>query len=475
MIKLKEIIVQLEEGNYLKIEENLIENKADKFLFLFQTYKNSNIPDKDIKKKLGITSNSFYVLKSRLYDKIQENLSCDLYIDQEKTFKLLLKVPDLCYNTPRETAVAYLLKLEKELQRFDMHNELLIVYSALKKMHLNADKYYHYTQLYNKQVSFSLSLEKAEELLGNFCRLLSKYDFSKSDDVYDQLCFLRKEIKNINDFCNSRQIQLINNLIELQLIIFCKKDNSFESNTDELLQNTRIIFDKLPLTISYKKWEVVLDYLCFEYYYSIGSNKATSQYFEKVNNQLSNFLLFNHIGLVSKFYISKIKFCSEFDKFEEISVNIDADKLLCDGHDTYTQITLRVYDAMIYFYQKKYKDAISCLNEIQHEFVFKDYFHQFLNIKLTLAYFYIIAGEFDEAQACLKTLTRRIKAENSIGYNHVIYLLKAIDLEINKDVTPKTIVKQRDLFMLFFANNNRENNLQILTHLMPVLKRKYQI
>lgn len=475
MIKLKEVIVQLKEENYSKIENNLVKNKADRFLFLFHSYKNSNISDKEIKEKLGITSNSFYVLKSRLFDKIQESLACDMFIDQEKSIKLLLQVPELCLNSPRETAIAYLLKLEKELQRFNMHNELLIIYSALKKLHLNSDKYHHYSQLYNKQVSFGISLEKAEEIIGSFCRLLGQYDFSKSKDSYERLQFLNKEISNIYAFCNSRQIELIKNLVELQFIIFCEKDKPFESNTDELLQNTRIIFDDLPLTIIHKKWEIVLDYLCFEYYYSIGSHKAAGQYFEKVNDQLPNILLYNHIGLTPKFLNSKIKFCSEFDRHEDISTILESDKLLYDGYDTYTLISLGMYNAMSFFYKKNYKNAIACLFEMQNEFVFKDYFYEFLNIKLTLAYFYIVAGEFEKAQACFKIVSRRLKTEDFDRYNHVLYLLKAFDIEINKEITPKNSIKKRDLLILFLAGNSKINNFEVLTQLIPELKRKFQI
>ena len=220
MIKLKEVIIQLKEENYSVIENNLVKNKADRFLFLLRSYKQTQISDNEIKNKLGVTSNSFYVLKSRLYDKIQDSLSCDVYVDQEKTIKLLLQVPELCLNTPRETSIAYLLKLEKDLLRFDMHNDLLIIYSALKKLHLNSDKYYHYSQIYNKQVSLSLSLEKAEETLGNFCRILSQYDLSKSTETYEKLCFLKEEISNIYALCSTRQVELIKNLIDLQLFIF---------------------------------------------------------------------------------------------------------------------------------------------------------------------------------------------------------------------------------------------------------------
>lgn len=475
MIKLKEVIVQLKEGQYSEIENSLIKNKAERFLFLFQSYKKSNISDKEIKEKLEMSSNSFYVLKSRLYDKIQESLGCDMFIDQEKSIKLILQVPEICFNTPRESAIAYLLKLEKELLRFNMHNELLVVYSALKKMHLNSDKYHHYSTLYNKQVSFGISLEKAEDTLGSFCRLLGQYDFSRSKDSLDKLEFLNNEIKSIYVFCNSKQIELIKNLIELQFIIFCKKDKSFESDTDELLQNTRIIFDDLPLTIIQKKWEIVLDYLCFEYYFSIGSNKSANHYFEKVNSQLSSFLLYNHIGIVAKFLNSKIKFCSEFDRCDDISTGLNSDKLLYDIHDTYTLISLGMYNAMADFYKKDYKSAIARLFELQNEFVFKDYFFAFLNIKLTLTYFYIITGELDKAQACIKILSRRLKTEDLVGYSHVPYLLKAFDIEINKEKTPKSMIKKRDLLTLFLASNSKLNSFEVLSHLIPEFKRKYQI
>ncbi len=475
MIKLKEVVLQLSKENYIEIEKNFIKNKADRFLFLLHSYKNSQISDKQIMEKLGISSNSFYVLKSRLYDKIQESLSCDIYIDQEKTIKLLLQVPNLCLNSPRETAVAYLLKLEKELLRYHMHNELMVVYSALKKMNLNSDKYYRYSQLYNKQVSFGLSLEKAEDTLADFCRLLSQYDFSKSDDLFDRLCFLKKEINDIYALCNSRQFELIKNLIEIQLNLFCEKASYFEVDVDELIQHTRIIFDELPITLTHKKWEIVLDYLSFEYYYSIRSTKLAHQYFEKVNSQMSNLFLFNHIGLVSKFLNTKIRFSVEYRKHEKFPATLDTDKILFDSNDTHVQISMRIYNATVLFYGKKYKAAIDALVSIQNEYVFKDFFYEFLNVNLFLLYLYIQSGEFEQAQLYLKMLNRRIKMEGSQKYLHVLYLLKAFDLDINKDITVKNTIKQKELFILFEAGNNKSSNCGVIKQIMPELKKNYQI
>jgi hypothetical protein len=477
VIKLKEVIIQLEKENYFEIEKNLIKNKADRFLLLFRSYKNTTHTDKEIRQQLGVNANAFYVLKSRLYDKIQESLSCDMFIDQEKTIKLLLKVPEICLSTPRETAIAYLEKLEKELNRFDMHNELLIIYSALKKMHLYSDKYYYYSQLYNKQVSFGLSLEKSEELLGTFCRLLMQYDLSKSTELFEKLNFIKTEIINIYNLCTSRQIELIKNLVELQLIIFCSNNSTNKQSAGDLIQQTRIIFDDLPATIIHKKWELVLDYLCFEYYYSINSTQETKFYYEKVNDQFSNLFLYNHICFVSHFLISKIKFCEEQHLMSTLYLDINKDTILYDPRDEHAQILICLYHSMIYFDQKKYKEAIELLVNVHDQYVLKNYSQLYLNIKLTLIYYYIVAKEYDKALFNIKTVTsiisRKIKATNTEDYNHLSYLIKAFNLIISKDPLPKNIFKQRDFIILFMANNHK--NKEFLAHLIPELKRKYQI
>src|SRR5688572_14953947 len=157
MIKLKKIIVNLNDSDYKVIEETLLKNKADNFLFLLQSYRNNHSTDPDIIKTLNINSNSFYVLKSRLYDKIQDFLSGDIYSSKEEVIKLLHQIPEMCFTSSREVATAFLKKLEKDLLFFDMHNELLVVYSALKKINLYSEKYFHYSQLYNKHISYNLS------------------------------------------------------------------------------------------------------------------------------------------------------------------------------------------------------------------------------------------------------------------------------------------------------------------------------
>ena len=136
MIKLKKIISHLDDATYKNVVDQFSKTKANNFLFLLQSYRNNGITDDGIMEKLEMNNNSFYVLKSRLYDKIQNNLSIEIDLTKEDVLNQFHQLPDICFSTPREVASAILLKLEKDLIAFGLNNELIILYSILKRIKL---------------------------------------------------------------------------------------------------------------------------------------------------------------------------------------------------------------------------------------------------------------------------------------------------------------------------------------------------
>ncbi|MBA2611036.1 MAG: hypothetical protein H0U95_03630 [Bacteroidetes bacterium] len=468
MHKLKQVITQLSESDFASIGDSFKKTKADNYSLLFQSYRKGSPGDAEIMKQLVISSNSFYVLKSRLYDKIQEHLSLDVFTTRENLIKQLLQVPDVCFNMPRETAIAFLNKLEKELLKFELHNDLLVVYSALKKMHLYSEKHFHYSQLFNKHTALALSLEKAEEILGNFNRILGHYSFSKSQQDLDTLYFLKNEVDNLYALNQSRQIEIIKYFIELQMIIFCGENKVTELSATEIIQSTRKIFSELPQTSPQKKWEVVLDYLSFEYFLSIVDYKAALSFYEKINDGLPTLLLYNNICITSKFLASKIKFCEETARYEDLQEHPKTIELFYDPDDSHAKVVIATYNAMLYYKQKNFKEAVNCLNNIINNFSFKDFFHEGINVKLTLAYIYLTQKEFDLVELTLKSISRKIKSEQIEKYYHVLHLIKIFESEMNNNA--KTMSKNKDLFVLFIANNNKNN--EVLPHLIPELKKK---
>jgi hypothetical protein len=468
MIKLKKIISHLDKDTFNNVEETLIKNKADNFLYLLQSYR-KEVEDNVIIEKLNLNANSFYVLKSRLYDRIQDHLSGDIYVNQEELLKKLNQIPDMCMNEPREVATAFLQKLEKDLLQYDMHSELLIVYSALKKMHLYSEKYFHYSQLYNKHIAFSLSLEKSEETLGNFNRVLGQYNFSRSPKYLETLFFLRKEINDHYALNQSRQVDITKNIIELQLCIFCHSDLSKETNVEDLLSRTYKIMNELPDSSTHKKWLPVLDHLSFEYYLKIGQSKYAKSYFEKVNVLINSLLLMSNICTTSKFLISKIAFLNDQGQGNEL-INEDPSQIIYDANDMHSRVILGIYSAMCSYYANKLKEAANKLNTLLNENSFKDFFHVNTDIKLTLAFIYIELKEYDLADSIIKGIYRKIKTEKITTYANVLDLIKVFELD-TKQNNGKVSDKQKDYYTLFAARNKNES--EILKHLVHELNKKY--
>jgi hypothetical protein len=177
------------------------------------------------------------------------------------------------------------------------------------------------------------------------------------------------------------------------------------------------------------------------------------------------------ISASPNFLIAKINFCYERKTIEELSDHAEHTTLLFDINDSHTKILLGIYNSMCFFSRKSYKEAINSLNEIINTQSFKDYFHGNMNVKLTLSYFYITIKEYDLAENILKSISRKIKTEKLTKYDHVILLIKALDLEINHEKNAKSKAKMKDLITLFIANNTK--NVELLPHLIPELKTKY--
>ena len=126
---------------------------------------------------------------------------------------------------------------------------------------------------------------------------------------------------------------------------------------------------------------------------------------------------------------------------------------------------------MLYFKQKKYKEAVATLNGILNTVSFKDFFHENISIKLTLAFFYLIQKDFDLVDITLKSVSRKIKSEHLEKYYHVLHLVKIFESDMNNSDKTKAAAKNKDLFTLFTANNKKSN--EVLAHLIPDLKTKY--
>lgn len=466
MLALKEIIKNLNQEVYRKIVEDLKKNKAYNFLTLFEWYKTEKKSDAELIKKLQISESSFYTLKSRLHHKIQNYCTDKIDVSREDVLNKLSNISDLCYRTPRAIANSTLLKLEKDLLHFDMHYELQIVYSALKKTNLHTGKYFLYSQLYNKQVAFGFSLEKSEEIMGEFSLLITQYYFSANSKLLDKMLFLREELVNLFNLNSAKQILIIKNLIDIQILIFCKTDLNAKLSVVELLNETSILLDGLPAN-AYKKYKLVLNYLYFEYYFSLSQIKQAETYFVKVNEELSHLLLYSGIGNVSRFLFSKLDFClTNVDYRNNIHVD-SALFILYDDKDMFSEISVEIYRAMCFYYTNEIVKASDKLNDILTKHVLKDYNFIVLKLKILQILFLLKQNNAIEANRILFNIQRKVKSDKLDGqYPQITYLFKFFKIDFNNK-GKRNGDRGRELLILFEAKNKLNGN--ILTFIVPEL------
>lgn len=470
MIKLKEVICQLDKETYELLEFDLEKTKALNFLQVLRSYREGQSTDKEILEKLNISTNAFFVLKSRLFDRVREKI---MYANSEHGKNnlpaQLEEAKVIGYGSPQETATAFLLQLEKILILSEMNLELLTVYCALKKLHYNSDKYFHYSQLHNKHVAYWLSLEKAEDTLSDFSFLLEEYVLSRSQDAIEKLKFLREEINNHSALKTSKQLEIIKSIMDIELMLFCKVEPAPGFDTEQMLVKALETAEQLTEVTSKTKWGTALNYLAFEYYYQNGSTNKALEYYEKTNQIFQRLLLFSNVSLIAKFLTTKIHFLTSKKEVPLVLESSDFE-FICN-ENLYSKVQAALYKAMIYYYSKEIKKAIDKLNEILNIFSLKDYFHSRMEVSFTLAFLYLSNNKIDLAESLIISIYRKIKTDKLDHYTNALDLIKFFNTFFKVNENDSNKAKRQESLLLFFARNTGE--YAVLTHLEPELKNNY--
>jgi hypothetical protein len=467
MNKLKKIITQLNPEHFQEFEESMKGANSVKIHSLLTEYKKNSLTDDEIKDQLSCTDNSYYVLKSRLYDKIQKFIlknndsSVSESISNGKG-----ELTHYLYEMPNETAVAILQELENKYITSDSPGELINVYSALKKAHFYSDKYYTYSQLYNNQVAYALAIEKAEETLYNFNRTLSSSYFTDSENDIELILILIKEIKNIQSLYKSSRIEFILNIILIQSNLFAGIDHKDEPAIEDLLNNCEKILMQYANDIKMNYFKPVIKFLYFEYYFSLNQLKKAETYFNEVEESAQKWLLQNNSCLAFKFLTSKLEYLTKINKTGEIVNNVD--EMYFDSKDLFTDVIYKFYKGLTLFFTGKIKQSITALNDLLNEISFTNYFYIESEIKLSLAFFYIIQNESELAENVLKGLGRKLASIKNKEYKNIKEGIRLLTILINGISNGGNLKKYKSTLELFEFYNLKEK--KVLSYLLPELE-----
>jgi hypothetical protein len=435
MLNIKSIITKLKEPEYKAILLKLQEAKAEKFQTLLENYRESSLSDDEIQEELSISSNAFYVLKSRLYEKIQEQLLDQSVGPKTDVLRKIITIPKLLYNTQPEISIAILSKLEKDLIDHDMPQELTSVYAALKKLHLHTDKYYEYSQKYNKHVAFTLALDKAEGILTEFSRHLGDYQASRDPGILEYFPVLKNEMVSLARLYDSHHLKVAKLLMNVSIALFLPLEEEIlnDEPVEDALRELEQILESHPADGKYQYLQGVVNFLFFEYYHKLGIGKKADQYFGSVNMSLPSFLFFNHLTYCSKFLISKIERYVQMDITGNLleESHTDLAEFEPDVNDIPNYVNYVIYKAGSAYYNEDYGDASMHLSGLLNDVSFKNHVHADIEVKLFLILTYSLQNKYDLAWNLLRSVTRKLKELNkSGGYENSIAfanMLKAQD------------------------------------------------
>ena len=312
MAKLKNIIKQLSTKDYESIKDALIESNAEKSAYLLQAMRERQLSDSKIMGELGVNTNAYYTLRSRLNQKIEEYLLQIMESPRTDILKKVANINEIIFTKKKAIAVATLKKLERELLDYDLSNELTIVYKSLKKMHIHAPDYFHYSQQYNRHVAYTLAVDKAEDLLAEYFKKYGEYTLSGDETDKLGLTLLLKEMNNVGALYESHRLYVYQSCMLIFHRLFVELDddslNDNQEPIEDILDNVEKIFKSYQLDSIYYHMNLVFEFLKLEYYNHYRVYRKAERYFEEVNdaasNLLTNYTLYTH---PAQFLVTKVK------------------------------------------------------------------------------------------------------------------------------------------------------------------------
>ena len=461
MEKLRKIIKELKDKDFERVKCDLIKNDSQKFLTVLVSYREGNITDEKIRKSISCSVKTFYVLKSRLLEKIRVILVKNNRINETNPLTHYI------YEYPRESAIAILHQLERIYTENDIPQELINVYGALKKTHFYSDKYYHYSQLYNKQIAYSIAFEKAEDLLFNFNKTLANYYFSRSDSDKELLLFFKKEIENIYSLNQSHRFEIINNFILIQCQLFTNIEYLEDEPAAILIKKCEQIIKNYPKDRLSKYYKRVIDFFWLEYYYKTNQFLRAEKYLWLVDKNGKTWLLYNNHCMAFKYLYTKPQLLCKLNKTGKLAE--EKEKVFFDNYDFYTLLMLKFRESIINIYCGKMNDSIIILRDLINTTTLHHFFHFELEIKLTLSYLYIKQNKNGNiVHELLASLSRKINLDkNKKYYENTSQFIQILYLLLNGSNGKADKIKLKEAILKFNLHNIGER--KILSFLQPEL------
>jgi hypothetical protein len=442
MAKLKNIVKQLSEKDFKAIYDSLIESNAEKSAYLLKSLRERQLSDNKIMAELDVNANAYYTLRSRLNLKIEEYLMEQLESPRTDVLRKVANINEVLFTKKRTISIATLKKLEKELIDYDLANELTIIYKSLKKLNNNSSDYFQYSQLYNRHVAYMLALDKAEDLLADYCKKYGSYLLTSDATEKMGLTLLMKEMQNVANLYESHRLYVYRSCMLIFHRLFVEQDETSKEETqqdsdsiEDIFAKVQKIFDSYPQDVIYYHINLVFEFLKLEYYNHYKVYRQAEKFYEEVNDATTNLLTnYSTYTFPAQFLISKIerniRLGTEADLYAEAeTVLVDYEP---DATDTPKHVIYITYRALACYYAGKYDEAAKLINTLLNEVSLKKYPFTLLEVKSLLALQYVLLQDYELFNQLANSIQRQIRMFGKDECENIQLFIKILKIAVSE-------------------------------------------
>lgn len=437
MAKLKNIIKQLSDSDYQSIHESLIENSAEKSAHLLKAMRERSLSDNKIMDELGVNTNAYYTLRSRLNQKIEEYLLQQMENPRTDLIKKVANINEVIFTKKKAIAVATLKKIEKELLDYDLPNELTVIYKTLRKLHINTPDHFTYSQFYNKHVAYMLAVDKAEELLAQYYKKYGEYALSRDETHKLELTLLADEMNNLCNLYESHRLYIYQSCLNIFHRLFVIEESFDDASLEpieDILDKMREILNSYYLDSIYHHLQLVYELLILEYYNHYKVYRKSEDYYDGVNDAVSTLLTnYSFHTYPAQFLISKIERAQRQNNEDTL---YEENEMLfhdfeCDTDDVPKYVTYVVYRALSCYYAGHYNEAARWINNLLNENSLKKYPYAQLEVKAILALQYCLMDDYDLFNQLSNSIQRQLRLLGKENCDSIVIFSKILKISVS--------------------------------------------
>ena len=434
---LYKIVGQLTQEEFDEIYGNFLANNADKSAaFLKIIRENPESPDKQFLEEYNIAASAFYVLKSRLNQKIEGFLLSRVGDPNLHVVQRVLNVNDLIFNNSREISLAALRKLEKELVRLDFPYGLMVVYKALQNLHaFDDDDYTFFKSKYNRQAAYTLAMNEAMDHVIQFFKAYDNFYLNRKDKDFNEMIRLMEKVDNKNNLYDSQRLYIFKAIIHIFAKLFIDIPPTIRCEVEpiqDMFDKSFQILEDYKDDSFYTNISILFNFLRFVHY----DNEQDSRnkiYFDLLNYKMEELLARYHYNApTSLFLMRKLKFHLDTNSIDEMSEEIDQyiSKVEVEPYRISTYLNFHLFQAYAAFFSRDYKKASRILYRIRNELNLRKHVHANLEVKFMLCLSYVLMEDYDLANQLILSLQRQLRKQTMAKYAHGKILLKVLTVAL---------------------------------------------